>query len=41
MAVENISLRFRLKNVDQIRNYLIEEIDDSKTQKSWSNSKLY
>ena len=41
MAVENISLRFRLKNVDQIRNYLIEEIDDSKTQKSLSNSKLY
>ena len=41
MAVENISLRFRLKNVDQTRNYLIEEIDDSKTQKSLSNSKLY
>ena len=41
MAVENISLRFRLKNVDQIRNYLIEEIDVSKTQKSLSNSKLY
>ena len=34
MAVENLSLRFRLENVDQTRNYLIEEIDDSKAQKS-------
>ena len=41
MAVENLSLRFRLENVDQTRNYLIEEIDDSKAQKSLYNSKLY
>ena len=34
MAVENLSLRFRLENVDQTRNYLIGEIDDSKAQKS-------
>ena len=27
MAVENISREFRLKNIDETRNYLIKEIN--------------
>ena len=30
MAVENISQEFRLKNIDQTRNYLIKEINRNK-----------
>ena len=30
MPVENIKQEFRLKNVDQIRNYLIEDINQNK-----------
>ena len=29
MAEENISQEFRLKNIDETRNYLIEEINQS------------
>ena len=29
MAAENISLGYRLKNVDETRNYLIEEINQN------------
>ena len=28
MAEENISQEFRLKNIDETRNYLIEEINE-------------
>ena len=27
MAEENVSLEFRLRNIDETRNYIIEEID--------------
>ena len=30
MAEENISQEFRLKNIDETRNYLIEEINQNK-----------
>ena len=30
MPVENIKQEFRLKNIDQIRNYLIEDINQNK-----------
>ena len=29
MSEENISLKFRLKNIDETRNYLIEEINQN------------
>ena len=31
MAEENISQEFRLKNIDEARNYLIEEINEEWT----------
>ena len=37
MVEENISQEFRLKNIDETRNYLIEEIN----RKDLYNSKLY
>ena len=30
MSEENINLEFRLKKVDEIRNYLIEEVNQNK-----------
>ena len=46
MAKENISQEFRLKNIDETRNYLIEEINrnelmSKKHKKDCKNSKLY
>ena len=46
MAEENISQEFRLNNIDETRNYLIEEINrnefiSKKVQKGLYNSKLY
>ena len=45
MAEENISQEFRLKNIDETRNYLIEETNRnefmSKKHKNLYNSKLY
>ena len=44
MAAENISLGFRLKNVDETRNYLIEEINQMnggfKSTKKFKSLKL-
>ena len=37
MVIENVSLDFRLKKIDETRNYLLEEIkrcDEWKPQKS-------
>ena len=46
MDEENLSQEFRLKNIDEIRNYLIKEIKSNKSmskkhKKFWYNSKLY
>ena len=45
MADKNISQEFRLKNIDETRNYLIEETNRnelmSKNHKGLYNSKLY
>ena len=45
MAEENISQEFRLKNIDETRNYLIEEINRneliSKKHKNVCTTKLY
>ena len=46
MAEENVSQEFRQKNIDEIRNYLIKEINPNelmskKYTKGLSNSKLY
>ena len=45
MAEENISQKFRPKNIDITKNYLIEEINRnglmSKKHKGLYNSKLY
>ena len=45
MSEENINLEFRLKKVDEIRNYLIEEVNQnklmSKTHKKFSRALNY
>ena len=46
MAEENISQEFRLKNIYETRNFLIEEINQNKLiskkhKKNLYNSKLY
>ena len=46
MAEKNIGQEFRLKNIDETRNYLIEEINrneliDKKAPQGLYNSKLY
>ena len=40
MSEENISQEFRLKNIDEVRNYLIEEINQNELM-SQKNIKLY
>ena len=46
MVEQNISQEFRLKNIDETKNYLIEEIEESKSmgkkrKKGFYYSKLY
>ena len=46
MSEENISQQFRLKNIDETRNYLFEEINrneltSKKQKKGLYKSKLY
>ena len=40
MYKENISLEFRLKNIDEKRNYLIEEINKNKLMRQ-KHKKVY
>ena len=41
MPEENISQEFRLKNVDEIRNYLIEEINQNELMSKKKKKSLY
>ena len=46
MVEENISQKFRLKNIDEINNYFLEQIEQNelmrrKHKKGLYNSKLY
>ena len=40
MSEENISQEFRLKNIDEVRNYLIEEINQNELM-SKKHKKVY
>ena len=41
MAEENISQEFKLKHIDETRNYLLEEIKQNELMSKKHNSKLY